>query len=143
MIPTDAVIPVLNGKIVYLAKNGKAMATPVETNDRDASEIEIIKGVQLGDTIIVSGLLALSNWQTYPGYFYQKPTLKNLLMSISSVSITRPVLSTVISIVILLFGVIGYFYLGLREFSYCRPTCNQCIHELCRSKCSGGRIADN
>ncbi len=37
-------------------------------------------------------------------------------MSISSITIQRPVLSTVISIVILLFGIIGYTYLGLREY---------------------------
>ena len=38
-------------------------------------------------------------------------------MNISELSIRRPVLSTVLTIIILLFGFIGYSYLGVREFS--------------------------
>ena len=37
-------------------------------------------------------------------------------MNISELSIRRPVLSTVLTIIILLFGFIGYSYLGVREF---------------------------
>ena len=37
-------------------------------------------------------------------------------MNISELSIRRPVLATVITIIILLFGVIGYNYLGVREY---------------------------
>ncbi len=37
-------------------------------------------------------------------------------MSLSSISIQRPVLATVFSIIIILFGVIGYSYLGVREY---------------------------
>lgn len=42
-------------------------------------------------------------------------------MSFASTSINRPVLATVISIVIVLFGVIGYTYLGLREYPVVDP----------------------
>jgi multidrug efflux pump len=42
-------------------------------------------------------------------------------MSLSSVSIKRPVLATVFSIVILLFGFIGMTYLGVREFPSVDP----------------------
>ncbi len=42
-------------------------------------------------------------------------------MSLASISISRPVLSTVISIVILLFGIIGFTYLGLREYPVVDP----------------------
>ena len=42
-------------------------------------------------------------------------------MSLSSVSIRRPVLSTVLSILILVFGLIGYSYLGVREFPAVDP----------------------
>jgi multidrug efflux pump len=42
-------------------------------------------------------------------------------MSLSSVSIRRPVLATVFSIVILLFGFIGMTYLGVREFPSVDP----------------------
>lgn len=42
-------------------------------------------------------------------------------MSLSSISIERPVLATVISIVMLLFGGIGFTYLGIREFPVVDP----------------------
>ena len=37
-------------------------------------------------------------------------------MNISELSIRRPVLSTVLTLIILLFGLIGYSYLGVREY---------------------------
>ena len=42
-------------------------------------------------------------------------------MSISSISIERPVLTLVASIVIVLFGAIGFTYLGVREFPAVDP----------------------
>lgn len=38
------------------------------------------------------------------------------IMNISELSIRRPVLSTVLTLIILLFGFIGYNYLGVREY---------------------------
>lgn len=42
-------------------------------------------------------------------------------MNIASVSINRPVLATVISLVIVLFGAIGFSFLGVREFPSVDP----------------------
>ena len=42
-------------------------------------------------------------------------------MSLSSISIRRPVLAIVMSLVIVLFGIIGYTYLGIREYPSIDP----------------------
>ncbi|MGV9012621.1 MAG: efflux RND transporter permease subunit [Flavobacteriales bacterium] len=42
-------------------------------------------------------------------------------MNISSISINRPVLASVISILIVLFGIVGFSYLGVREFPSVDP----------------------
>ncbi|MDX9791220.1 MAG: efflux RND transporter permease subunit, partial [Candidatus Kapabacteria bacterium] len=42
-------------------------------------------------------------------------------MSLSSLSIRRPVLATVLSITIVLFGIIGYTFLGVREYPSVDP----------------------
>ena len=42
-------------------------------------------------------------------------------MSLSSISIQRPVLAIVMSIIIIVFGIIGYTYLGIREFPSVDP----------------------
>ena len=42
-------------------------------------------------------------------------------MSLSSLSIRRPVLAIVMSVAIVLFGIIGYTYLGIREYPAVDP----------------------
>ncbi|MCC5943635.1 MAG: efflux RND transporter permease subunit [Bernardetiaceae bacterium] len=43
------------------------------------------------------------------------------MMNLSSLSINRPVLATVMSIIIVIFGVIGFLYLGVREYPSVDP----------------------
>ncbi len=61
LVPTDAVIPVLDGKQVYLASKGRAIATRVQSKDRKAAMVQVIQGLEVGDTIIASGLLSLTD----------------------------------------------------------------------------------
>ena len=61
MVPTDAVVPVLDGKQVYVAKKGRAIARKVVTGNREASAVQVVEGLEMGDTVIVSGLLALTD----------------------------------------------------------------------------------
>jgi membrane fusion protein (multidrug efflux system) len=56
MIPTQALIPLENSKNVIIARKGKAHFVEVTTGTRQASKIEITNGLQVGDTIITSGL---------------------------------------------------------------------------------------
>lgn len=59
MIPTQAIIPQEQNKSIIVAKNGKAHFIVIKTGIRNAANIEITEGVQIGDTIITSGLLFL------------------------------------------------------------------------------------
>jgi membrane fusion protein (multidrug efflux system) len=59
MLPTQAIIPILKGQKVFIARNGVAEETKVETGFRSDTKIQIIKGVSIGDTVIVSGLLSV------------------------------------------------------------------------------------
>lgn len=61
LVPTDAVIPVLDGKQVYLVRKGRVIAQRVITNDRSSDMVEIVEGLAIGDTVAVGGLLALSD----------------------------------------------------------------------------------
>src|SRR5690606_21957246 len=61
LVPTQAVIPVQNGKQVYLFRDGQAVATPVEAENRTASEVLINQGVTIGDTVLTSGLMSLAD----------------------------------------------------------------------------------
>jgi membrane fusion protein, multidrug efflux system len=59
MIPTEAIIPILKGQQVFVAKDGKAKAIIVEVGVRTDSRIQILNGIQVGDTIITSGLMGM------------------------------------------------------------------------------------
>jgi membrane fusion protein (multidrug efflux system) len=57
MVPTNAIIPDALANQLVVLENGKAAFRPVETGYRDASRVEITKGIQPGDSIVVSGML--------------------------------------------------------------------------------------
>lgn len=59
MIPTEAVIPELNGKKVYVYRNGVAETKQIETGIRTADKIQVISGLNAGDTVLTSGTLQL------------------------------------------------------------------------------------
>jgi membrane fusion protein, multidrug efflux system len=59
MIPSQAIVPQARGKKVYVVQNGKAAFVDVVTGIRDSSDVQIISGLNNGDTIVVTGLLSL------------------------------------------------------------------------------------
>ena len=60
VIPAEAVIPELSGEKVFVCKEGKAHSVPIKTGIRTDRGIQIIEGLAAQDTLIVSGLLQLS-----------------------------------------------------------------------------------
>jgi len=59
MIPTEAIVPVLKGKKVFVVRNGKAEELMVTTGLRTDKKIQILDGLQQGDSLITSGIMAL------------------------------------------------------------------------------------
>lgn len=59
LIPTEAVIPIQNGKQVFLSRNGKAQLASIETGERTGSDIIVTSGLQIGDTVLTSGIMTL------------------------------------------------------------------------------------
>ncbi|MBK8491445.1 MAG: efflux RND transporter periplasmic adaptor subunit [Saprospirales bacterium] len=59
MVPTEAIVPELGGKKLFLYRNGQAVGVPVITGIRQDRAIQIVDGLQPGDTVITSGILQL------------------------------------------------------------------------------------
>ena len=59
LIPNQAIIPVLKGKTVYISKDGKAQQVNVEAGTRTAEDIVITSGLNVGDTVLTTGAMAL------------------------------------------------------------------------------------
>lgn len=59
MIPSESIVPVIDGKVVYLKRNGVAEEVKVETGLRNEKNVQVLSGLKVGDTLIVSGLMTL------------------------------------------------------------------------------------
>jgi membrane fusion protein, multidrug efflux system len=58
-IPTEALIPEMEGEKVFIISNGKAKERRVETGLRTESHIQIRNGLNFGDTLLTSAILQL------------------------------------------------------------------------------------
>ncbi|WP_338644693.1 efflux RND transporter periplasmic adaptor subunit [Flavobacterium sp. KS-LB2] len=61
VVPTEAIIPVQNGKKVFISSNGQAKEVMIETATRTDASILVLSGLKAGDTIITSGVMSLKN----------------------------------------------------------------------------------
>jgi len=59
VVPTQAVIPTLKGQKVIVSKNGVATEAMVTIGVRTDEKIQILDGLNVGDTVITTGLLAI------------------------------------------------------------------------------------
>lgn len=59
MVPTQAIIPILKGQQVYVSQQGEAVAIPVVIGFRGDKKVQILQGVNVGDTVITTGLMSL------------------------------------------------------------------------------------
>ena len=57
MIPTISLVPELQGQKVFLLKDGVVHPQSVVTGLRNESKIQITEGVEIGDTVLTTGLL--------------------------------------------------------------------------------------
>lgn len=61
LVPTESLIPIQNGKKIFISDNGKAKEVVVETGARTDSKVRILSGIKAGDTILTSGVMSLKN----------------------------------------------------------------------------------
>jgi membrane fusion protein, multidrug efflux system len=59
MVPTEAIIPILKGQQVMVSKDGVATPIKIEVGVRTDAKIQATVGLEVGDTVITSGLMGL------------------------------------------------------------------------------------
>ncbi len=72
LVPTEALIPIQNGKVIFVSQGGIAKQIEVETGTRTDSMVRILSGIKAGDTILTTGVMSLKNGTAV------KVNLKNL-----------------------------------------------------------------
>ena len=61
LVPTESLIPIQNGKKIFVSENGLAKEVIVETGSRTESSVNVLSGLKPGDTILTSGVMMLRN----------------------------------------------------------------------------------
>lgn len=61
VVPTEAIVPIQNGKKVFISVGGKAKEIKVETTTRTDTSVLVLSGLNAGDTLITSGVMSLKN----------------------------------------------------------------------------------
>lgn len=59
LVPTQAVIPTARNKQVILLRRDSAVFKVVETGVRDSAYVQVVTGLNVGDTVITTGLMAI------------------------------------------------------------------------------------
>lgn len=57
MVPANAIIPEARNKKVIVVKKGKAAFVDIVTGVRNTGAVEVTKGLQVGDSVVVTGVL--------------------------------------------------------------------------------------
>jgi membrane fusion protein (multidrug efflux system) len=57
LIPTEAIVQEMDGKKVWVVSQGKAKSQPVTTGYRTHNQVEVASGLQIGDTVMITGLM--------------------------------------------------------------------------------------
>ena len=57
MVPSSSIMPEARSKKLVVVKNGKSVFVNVETGVRTVGAVEILSGINVGDSIIVTGIL--------------------------------------------------------------------------------------
>lgn len=61
LVPSEALIPVQNGKKIFILENGKAKEVDVEIGARTGKVVRVLTNLHPGDTILTYGVMALQN----------------------------------------------------------------------------------
>lgn len=63
MIPSETIIPILGGKKVYIKNNGVVVERMIETGLRNEKYVQVLNGLNVGDSLITSSLMNLKSGQ--------------------------------------------------------------------------------
>lgn len=74
LIPSQALISELNAHVVYILKDGISKKQIVEIGNRTSKKIQILSGVSVGDSVIITGLMKISDGQKFNANKFVKET---------------------------------------------------------------------
>lgn len=62
-VPSEAIVSEMGIDKVFLCRNGKAEAVEISKGLRTDAQVQVLRGLSVGDTVIISGTMQLRNGQ--------------------------------------------------------------------------------
>jgi len=59
LVPSQAIVPVQDGKKVFVSDSGKAKEVMIETSTRTEKDVLVTAGLKAGDTVLTTGIMTL------------------------------------------------------------------------------------
>ncbi|ABG59909.1 efflux RND transporter periplasmic adaptor subunit [Cytophaga hutchinsonii] len=59
LVPTESVIPIQDGKKVFIVENGQAKEVKIETSSRTDKDLLVLSGLKAGDTVLTTGVMSM------------------------------------------------------------------------------------
>lgn len=59
LVPSEGVVPSLEGKSLWKVRNGAPVLEPIETGFRNQTMVEVTQGLAVGDSVIITGLMQM------------------------------------------------------------------------------------
>lgn len=78
LVPSEALIPVQNGKQVFILKDGKAKQVDVEIGARTGKAVRVLTNLHPGDTILTYGIMALKDGTPVKVELVENESLTNI-----------------------------------------------------------------
>ena len=126
LVPEDAIVPEGDRHFVYRVADGHAALVEVLIGKRKDTRVEVRSGVNANDLIVTAGQLKLRDGVAVQTVNADDAVARRgargsgerleRLMILSDLSIRRPVLATVVNLIIVLVGLIAWDRLTIREF---------------------------
>ncbi len=64
LIPSEAIIPFIGGKKIYVMSGGKAEERTITTGVRSDKSVEVLEGIAVGDSVITSAIMSIKKGQS-------------------------------------------------------------------------------
>lgn len=61
LVPSEAVIPMQDGKKVFILEDGKAKEAKIETSSRTSTDLLVLSGLKAGDTVLTTGVMSMKS----------------------------------------------------------------------------------
>ena len=117
IIPEEAVVANGTQRYVFVVEEGQARQSSVELGQRMPGEVEVVSGVVAGEAVIVGGVQKVRDGANVaPRPTEAAAAEYAMVLVLSDISIKRPVFATVVSLVLIIFGLFAFDRLAVREY---------------------------